>query len=191
MQEKFARLTREAARIIVVPVFERVRERLLRLSPGDKAITAVLALLLSISAVVAVRSLIASLLVEVPAPGGSLHEGVLGAPRFVNPLLALSDADRDVVALTYAGLMGISGDGSLVPVLAERYDISEDGKTYTFTLRDNARFHDRTVVTADDVVFTVEKAQDPGLKSPKRADWDGVTAEALDSKTVRFILPRS
>ena len=127
----------------------------------------------------------------IPAYGGSLTEGEIGSPRFVNPLLALTDADRDLSTLTYAGLMGISADGALVPVLAESYTISPDGKSYTFVLRPNAKFSDGTPVTAGDVVFTVQKAQDPALKSPEFADWSGVAAEAIDSRTVRFTLASS
>ncbi|MEK7100083.1 MAG: ABC transporter substrate-binding protein, partial [Patescibacteria group bacterium] len=129
-------------------------------------------------------------LVKVPAHGGGLTEGEVGAPRFVNPLLALSDADRDLTTLTYAGLMGIGADGSFVPVLAESYSVSEDGKTYTFILRANATFSDGTSVTADDVVYTVEKAQDPGLKSPEYANWANIKAEAVDARTIRFTLPQ-
>ncbi len=130
-------------------------------------------------------------LVEVPSYGGSLTEGIVGAPRFVNPLLAVTDADKDLSMLVYAGLMGYDASGRLVPVLAERYDISEDGRTYTFTLRTGAAFSDGTPVTADDVVFTVETAQNPAIKSPELANWANVDAVAVDSRTVRFTLPKA
>lgn len=129
-------------------------------------------------------------MVEVPVDGGSLTEGVVGSPRFVNPLLAITDADRDLAELTYAGLMGVGGNG-LVPVLAESYTISEDGKVYTFVLRKNIMFSDGTPVTAADVVFTVNKAVDPKLKSPALANWSNVRVEAVDANTVRFTLPKA
>jgi ABC-type transport system substrate-binding protein len=59
---------------------------------------------------------------------------------------------------------------------------------YTFTLRKNATFHDNIPVTADDVVFTISKTQDPALKSPVRANWNGVEVEKVDDRTVRFTL---
>lgn len=130
----------------------------------------------------------ASLLVASPARGGSLTEGILGSPRFINPILAASDADRDVTALTYSGLLRATPEGGYEPNLAERYEISEDGLSYTFRLRQDATFHDGTPVTADDIVFTIGKIQDAGLKSPLRANWDGVVVEALDTRTVRFTL---
>ncbi len=128
-----------------------------------------------------------ALLVEVPARGGTLVEGLVGAPRFINPLLAISDADRDLSALVYSGLLRAQGE-ELIPDLAESYEVSPDGTAYTFVIREDATFHDGSRVTAEDVVFTVAKAQDPILKSPKRANWDGVAAEVVDERTVRFTL---
>ncbi|MCI0597739.1 peptide ABC transporter substrate-binding protein [Candidatus Parcubacteria bacterium] len=129
-------------------------------------------------------------LVEIPSKGGSLVEGAVGHPRFINPLLALTDADRDLVALTYAGLMGYDKDGLLVPVLAETYSVSESADVYSFTLREHAVFSDGSPVTAEDVVFTVTKAQDPGLKSTRLADFANIHVEAVDARTVRFTLPK-
>lgn len=127
-------------------------------------------------------------LVTVPAPGGSLSEGIIGAPRFINPLLAISDADRDLVSLTYSGLLRAQEGGEFTPDLAESFSISEDGRVYTFDLRPDATFQDGTRVTADDVVFTVTQAQDPNVKSPKRANWDGVQVEKVSETEVRFTL---
>lgn len=160
------------------------------LSPGDRFIAIVLAIFVLCTLFAGVLALQRAYLVEVPARGGSLTEGIVGAPRFVNPLLALSDADRDLTALTYAGLMGIDGDGGLIPVLAESYSVSEDGMEYTFVIRADAKFSDGSPVTASDVVFTVEKAQDPALRSPELANWASVRTEAVDSRTVRFTLPQ-
>lgn len=131
------------------------------------------------------------LLVEVPAPGGEIVEGVIGTPRFINPVLALSDADRDLTTLVYSGLMRATPDGRLVPDLAERAVVSEDGLTYTFTIRDGATFHNGKPVTAHDVVFTINLAQNPDVKSPKRANWEGVRVEALDDRTVQFTLAQT
>lgn len=129
-----------------------------------------------------------SFLVEVPAYGGSFTEGIVGIPRFINPLLAVSDADRDLTALTYSGLMRATSNGTLIPDIAATYEISDEGLIYTFTIKEDAVFHDGTPVTADDIVFTVTKAQDNALKSPKRASWDGVTVEKIGEHQVRFTL---
>ncbi|MDO8593539.1 MAG: peptide ABC transporter substrate-binding protein [bacterium] len=177
-------------RVRSIPSLEHVRERVNSFSSGDRVLFYLLATLVGIASLSGLYSLEQSLLIEVPAYGGTLVEGEVGSPRFINPLLAISDADRDLSALTYAGLMGLSGAGALVPVLAENYDLSADGKTYTFTLRSNAKFSDGSPVTADDVIFTVQKAQDPALKSPKYADWSGVGVVAVDQRTIRFTLAK-
>ncbi|MEK7510973.1 MAG: ABC transporter substrate-binding protein [Patescibacteria group bacterium] len=171
-------------------IFDRFFSHIKRLPPGDKLILSILFIAFIVCCLAGLRELEKTFLVEQPARGGVLIEGVIGSPRFVNPLLALTDADRDLTALTYAGLMGIGADGSLMPVLAERYEISEDGRTYTFVLREHVKFSDNTPVTAEDVVFTVERAQDPSLKSPEFANWASVRAEVVDSRTVRFTLPQ-
>jgi peptide/nickel transport system substrate-binding protein len=174
-----------------VSLFERASERVNSFTGGDRVIFYALAILVSVSSLLGLYALEQSLLIEVPAYGGNLVEGEVGSPQFINPLLAISDADRDLATLTYAGLMGLSGTGSLVPVLAESYEVSPDGKSYTFTLRNDASFSDGTPVTAQDVVFTIQKAQDPALKSPKYADWSGVRVQALDARTVRFTLTKA
>lgn len=129
-----------------------------------------------------------SFLVEFPAYGGQLKEGIVGSPRFINPILAISDADRDMTALIYSGLMKSTPNGNLVPDIAESYEISKDGLTYKFKIKDNVYFHDGKNVTTDDVEFTIDKTQDSVLKSPKRASWDGVTVNKLNEREIEFVL---
>lgn len=128
------------------------------------------------------------LLVTVPAHGGSFTEGIIGIPRFVNPVLATSDADRDLTALIYSGLLRTAPNGALIPDLAESYSISEDGLAYTFTLRSGLVWHDGAPLTTDDIEFTVKKIQDPALKSPRFASWNGISVEKNDERTITFRL---
>ncbi len=127
-------------------------------------------------------------MVDTPAYGGTWTEGVVGTPRFVNPVLALSDADRSLSALVYSGLMRRMPDGTLVPDLASEYAVSADGLTYTFTLRDHLTFHDGKPLTSADVLYTITMAKDDLVKSPKKVNWDGVTVAAPDAHTVTFAL---
>lgn len=128
--------------------------------------------------------------VIVPDRGGILEEGILGTPRFINPLLAISDADRDMTTLVYSGLMRPDNKGGLMPDLAEKYEISEDGLEYTFILKPDLVWHDKEPITSDDIIFTIQQAKDPVLKSHKRASWEGVAIEKIDSRTVKFILEK-
>jgi peptide/nickel transport system substrate-binding protein len=172
-----------------LPFFQGISDYINARSPGDQFIFLILGLLVVATSILGFMKLQEAIMIVQPAYGGSLTEGDVGAPRFINPLLALSTTDQDLTALTYAGLMSISGDGSLVPVLAQSYIVSPDGKTYQFTLKNNLKFSDGSPITADDVVFTVQKAQDPALKSPQYANWVGVQVVALDPHTVQFTLP--
>lgn len=126
-------------------------------------------------------------LVSVPSDGGTLNEGVVGTPRFVNPVLASTDADRDLSALVYRGLMKKDIDGNVVPDIAESYEVSDDGLVYTFVMKE-ATFQDGTSITSDDVLFTVKSVQDPTLKSALNVTWQGVIVKAVDEKTVSFTL---
>lgn len=130
----------------------------------------------------------AATLVEVPDRGGTLREGIIGTPRFANPVLAVTNADQDLSALVYASLMTLGPDGTLVPNAAESVRISDDGLVYTVRLRSDIVFHDDAPLTTDDVIFTVSRVQDPAVKSPLRASWEGVRMERTDDREMRFIL---
>lgn len=130
-------------------------------------------------------------LVSVPIQGGSLVEGVVGNPRFINPVLALSEADKNLTALIYSGLIRVTPEGRVENDLAESIAISPDKLTYTVALKEDARFHDATTVTADDVVFTIQKIIDPLIKSPRRGNWDGVSIAKVDERTVAFTLKKA
>lgn len=128
-----------------------------------------------------------SFMVEVPTNGGTVTEGIIGTPTLINPVLALSDADKDLTAIVYSGLMRKDVNGKFIPDLAELYTVSPDGITYTFVIKKNAKFHDGIKVTADDVIFTINKIKDPLIKSP-RIGWDVVNVSKKDDNTVVFTL---
>lgn len=125
---------------------------------------------------------------EIPAEGGKHNEGIIGTPRFVNPVLSFSNADKDIESLVFSGLTRKIKDGSIVLDLADDFSVSQDNLIYTFSISEDAYFQDKTPVTANDVVFTIQKIQNPEIKSPKQVLWEGVKVEALDEKTVRFTL---
>ncbi len=125
-------------------------------------------------------------LVVVPERGGLLEEGIIGAPRFINPLISISDAERDLSELVYSGLMRTDNSGGLITDLAEKYDVSPDGLVYTFTLKPNLVWQDGERVTTDDIVFTIQRAKDPQIKSTKRASWEGVGIEKVNDLTIKF-----
>ncbi len=171
-----------------VSFIARIENAVSEFSITEKVIFSVLSVVIIFSGLSLLHNLNNSFLVEIPSHGGSLTEGVVGAPHFINPLFATSDIDRDIVSLVYSGLMRVSDSGDLIPDLATSYTLSPDGKTYDFTLRDNAVFHDGESVTTEDIAFTIQKATDPTLKSPRRANWEGVEVEVVNEKQIRFHL---
>ncbi|KKU49810.1 MAG: Extracellular solute-binding protein family 5 [Parcubacteria group bacterium GW2011_GWB1_49_7] len=130
-------------------------------------------------------------LVEVPIRGGTLAEGVVGNPRFINPVLALSEADKNLTAVVYSGLVRLTPEGLITNDLASQVQISKDERVYTVTISKDARFHDDAPVTADDIIFTISKIADPVIKSPRRGNWDGVAVEKVDERTVTFTLKKA
>ncbi len=156
-------------------------------SPTEKLILAILVIVSIFSSLILLNRVNNLFLLPVIAHGGSLNEGVIGLPRYINPVLAFTDVDRDLATLVYSGLMKYD-EGKLVVDLAEQYSISADGLTYTFVLKDNIRFHDGTALTTDDVEFTIQKIQDANLKSPKAADWANISIKKVSAREIQFQL---
>lgn len=127
-------------------------------------------------------------LIERPITGGRFVEGVIGSPRFINPVLATSNTDKDLSRIIFSSLIKKDVGGKIKEDLAERYEMSEDGLTFTFTLKDDIFFHDGTKMTANDVVFTIARIKDGKLKSPQLGNWQNVSAESIDEKTIVFKL---
>jgi len=125
----------------------------------------------------------------VPAEGGSYTEGVIGQPRFINPIYGeTNDVDRTLIDLVFSGIMSYDKNGKIVKDLAADYTISSDGRTYYFTLKDNIFWHDRKPLTADDVVFTIKTIQNSDYKSPLRANWIDVDVEKTSDNSFTFRL---
>jgi len=127
-----------------------------------------------------------------PSPGvaaiAAYREGVLSRPTSVNPLAARTQADRDLVALAFRGLVGRGADARPAPALARSWTSTPDGATWTFRLDPAARWTDGQPLTADDVAYTIATLQDPGYHGPGAGSWAGITATAIDPTTVQFVL---
>jgi peptide/nickel transport system substrate-binding protein len=158
-----------------------------KFSPTEKALFSIFTLIFIFGSLSLFWKLNTYFMTEIPARGGTVQEGVIGIARFINPLLAQTDVDRDLTSLIYAGLMR-NINGNLVPDIAESYTVSDDGLTYDFKIKENAYFHDGVRVTAEDIAFTIEKAQDSTIKSPRRALWNEISTEIVNSKEIKFIL---
>ena len=127
-----------------------------------------------------------------PALGGKYIEGVVGSPRFINPIYAQSnDVDRDLVEIIFSGLMKYDPNGKVVPDLAKEIEIKEDGIIYEVYLKEDVLWHDGRPLTADDVIFTIKTIQNPDYKSPLRGNYLGVEVEKINEYGVRFKLKKT
>ncbi|MCL5004382.1 MAG: peptide ABC transporter substrate-binding protein [Patescibacteria group bacterium] len=111
--------------------------------------------------------------------GGDYTEGIVGQPSFVNPILANSDADRDLVKLTFSDLKQ----------LAESYKVDEKGKIWHYRLKDGVKWQDGEKITSDDIIFTIETIQNPDVYSPIFQNWQGVVVKRISEREVEFDLP--
>lgn len=174
-----------------IPKERPIRRTLLSFTLAERAVFYFFVALFLLTGLTMLWKVSDAYLETVPTLGGTLVEGVVGNPRFINPVLALSEADKNLSALVYAGLIRVTPEGEIENDLAESLEVSENKLTYTAKIHPEARFHDGASVTADDVIFTIQKITDPLIKSPRRGNWDGITIEKIDERTVAFHLKKA
>lgn len=135
--------------------------------------------------------------------GGRIIRDTIGEPKSFNPITAGETSTTAYTGRVFQGLTDIDAfTGDVKPLLAEKWEVADDGMTWTFHLRKDVKFNDGTPFTAADVVFTWNDAiydntrpegKDPRWPSSTRdaATFGGKTVkvEAIDDYTVRFITP--
>jgi peptide/nickel transport system substrate-binding protein len=127
-----------------------------------------------------------------PVRGGAYTEALVGDLLRLNPVLDHSNqADRDVDRLIFSGLVRFDEHGLPMPDLAESWAISADATIFTFTLRDDAIWHDGEPVTSNDVIYTFSKLQDEGYPGPEELHsmWQEINIIRLDDRSFQFQLP--
>lgn len=125
-----------------------------------------------------------------PVPGGSVVYGMTQDLASLDPHVDTDAGTRDVVFNLYEGLVKPTSDGGFIPAVASDYIISDDAKTYTFTLRDGITFHDGTPVTIEDVKYSIDRyAEIQGESSAFSSLVDSVDVQ--DDKTLVVNLKES
>lgn len=128
--------------------------------------------------------------------GGALSYGEYGRPATLDPVTSNETVSLRIIELVFNGLVGINEKQEIVPELAERWEASGDGRSYTFHLRKDVSWHPREgeeprPFTADDVVFTYKIMMHPRTITPLKVRYEFIdSAEKLDDYTVRFTLKR-
>ena len=123
-----------------------------------------------------------------PVKGGEITIGIAqDLDDSLDPHQTVAAGTREVLFNIFEGLVKPNSDGEMIPAVAEKYTLSEDGTTYTFTLREGVKFHNGQTVTAEDVVYSIHRcaAVPEGQEKPLVAAFSAVkSVEALDEKTV-------
>src|SRR5258708_165478 len=130
--------------------------------------------------------------------GGGGHLKVLWwqGGRLVNPHFAVGTKDQDGSRFFYEPLAGWDASGNLKPVLAEsipgREDgtLAADGRSVTWKLKKNVKWHDGKPFTADDVVFNWEYSKDPATATVTSASYKDIVVEKVDAHTVAVKFPQ-
>ncbi|MDP8908450.1 MAG: ABC transporter substrate-binding protein, partial [Chloroflexota bacterium] len=123
------------------------------------------------------------------SPGGKITVGLNSDLSTLDPHKSTAAVDRQVFQLVYDKLVDIDEKLNIVPQLATAWEITDDGKTYTFTLVEGATFHDGTPFNAEAVKINFERMLDQATASPRRSEIQQVTkVEAPDAKTVVLTL---
>jgi peptide/nickel transport system substrate-binding protein len=128
--------------------------------------------------------------------GGALKVLWWQAPTLLNPHFATGTKDQDAARIFYEPLAGWDPDGDLFPVLAaeipsrENGGLAADGKSVTWKLKRDAKWHDGKPFTADDVVFNWEYAKDPATACTTIGSYKDIKVEKVDDHTVRIVFDK-
>jgi peptide/nickel transport system substrate-binding protein len=128
--------------------------------------------------------------------GGSLSYGEYGRAATLDPITSNDMISLRISEIIFNGLVGINEKQEIVPELAERWEASADGLTYTFYLRKDVKWHAKEgeepkPFTADDVIFTYNLMMHPQTITPLKVRYEFIaSATKLDDYTVQFSLKR-
>ncbi len=137
-----------------------------------------------------VFSLLLVVLVGVAAMAGKLRVAVATEPPGLDPTTNAAAVIRQLLHHNlYEGLVRVDEQGELHPQLAEGWEVSGDGRVYTFSLRSGVLFHDGTALDAYVVAASFRRALDPDTGHPRREDYEVIERiEVVDDLVVRFHL---
>ena len=117
----------------------------------------------------------------------------IGIPQDIeaslDPHVVVASGTKEIFFNIYEGLVKPDSNGNLNPAVASAYTISDDKKTYTFTLREGVKFHDGSTVTVEDVQYSIERCADTSNGKPLVAAFSNIqTLEIVDNATIRITL---
>lgn len=126
-----------------------------------------------------------------PVKGGQIVFGMTGSPVTFNPILQTDTPSGQINSRVYSGLVRANDKMELVGDLAEKWEFSDDGLVWTFTLKKDVLWHDGTKFTAQDVKFTYDAIQHPDYPGVRKTDFKPITkTEVVNDYTVKLHLDK-
>ncbi len=128
-----------------------------------------------------------------PAQAQSVTVAVAADVRSINPGVNRDDNTDDFALQIVEGLVGYGENGTVAPLLAERVDVSSDGTTYTFALRQGVKFHNGADLTSADVLWSWNRYMDPKTDWRCLSEFDGrggLKVEAIGAPDPRTVVMR-
>src|SRR2546428_10855199 len=123
-----------------------------------------------------------------PAYGGTITFALENDVSNLDPMLSSLFVDRNIHYAMYDSLVRVDPKGNIIPWLAEKWETSSDGKTVTFSLRKDVKYHDGTTFDADSVKWNIDRYRTT-KESRRTADLSAVESVAVvDPSTVKFTL---
>jgi peptide/nickel transport system substrate-binding protein len=124
------------------------------------------------------------------APRDTISIGMVLEPTNLDPTAGAAAAiDEVVYANVFEGLTRFAPDGAIVPALAESWEVSDDGLTWTFKLHDGVTFHDGTTFDAEDVKFSLDRARADDSANAQKALFAGISeVTVVEPLTVELTL---
>ncbi len=126
---------------------------------------------------------------------GNSSQIIVGIPQdledSLDPHKSVAAGTKEVLFNVYEGLLKPDSDGNIIPAVAAKYDVSEDGKTYTFTLREGVKFHNGNPVTAQDVKYSIEKSAGMTGEEPLIAAFSSIdSVNIVSDQIVEIVLAK-
>lgn len=126
--------------------------------------------------------------VQTVSESGTYAEGVVGKIETLNPFYASTSAEEALSQLTFSRLLNYDDSGTINYDLASSMTVSQDAKTYSFTIRNDVNWQDGEKLTVDDVIFTYNLLKNPSTRSSIQG-WSEIVVEKINDDTIRFTLP--
>lgn len=124
-----------------------------------------------------------------PTSGGTYREAVIGKIENLNPLYASTEAEKSVIKLVFSSLYTYDVSGGLKGDLAKSMSITNDGKTYLVTIRDDVKWQDGKSLTANDVKFTLDLIKNSQISSAQSQTWKNVDVKLAGDYSIEFNIP--